>query len=693
MAMDKVYQDLPLNTDRHELRLVTILTNQSSRLLECSMGVFSLIDTSPAYNTFLAREDFSHASPSDILRTWLTKSQTRNSDSERLPVVATPGEKRFQWGDYAALSYCWGDITSTATILVNNVETQVTRSLMEALQNLQEAVGFTGDFRLWVDALCINQNDTDERSHQVASMARFYSCAWSVLAFTGMEENASGDALDLARTLAGHCDLHTQCEELRDNMMQHKFQHKSGAWLALHQVFQRPYWGRLWVTQELVLGGLRATIFCGTSDISWAEFCSGIGVIHRYLWTARHEALRRDFSTLALDYDMNSNDFAIAVAQSHRIWKDLWHMTQALESRSRLPGFGRLLEVANACSCRETRDKVYGLLGIMDVKLSRAISPDYDADAAFVFQTVAKSYISTYDSLELLREANMSGVAGAPSWVPDWSWRGRSRDGRSDDAPDARTPTEKIPYHADNRLSFSLPVFDGARLICQAKLLDTVDGLGCNPETNGQVCQCVSQSIPYGREGITAEDIAVTLYASRKWTPGKSTALLHLPKTTEDARRQFTALGWDLFLQEMVHYDRWVAWLQSNASLIISGRSFGEYFSGKIQDNADVEEYLSAFQAWVRTCLAGTRRLVVTTASRLGWVPARNTTRGAVVEVTNGDILAIFLRCSTPIVLRPTEKDNTFHVLGEAYIHGIMEGELLDLPEYRGCIVRTISLE
>jgi hypothetical protein len=124
-----------LNTDRGEFRLVTILTNSRFSLPECSMGVFSLTDKTSAYNTFLCSEDLPHVSPSETLRSWIAKSQARfdNSDGNCLSVIASQAGKRFQWGDYAALSYCWGDVTSTASILVNGVEIQVTRSLLEAL--------------------------------------------------------------------------------------------------------------------------------------------------------------------------------------------------------------------------------------------------------------------------------------------------------------------------------------------------------------------------------------------------------------------------------------------------------------------------------------------------------------------------------------------------------------------------------
>lgn len=82
---------------------------------------------------------------------------------------------------YAALSYCWGDPTETREIFVNHAAKQVTTSLEHALQRLRDL----GVERLWADALCINQEDAQEKSRQIRNMREIYSKANPTYAWLG----------------------------------------------------------------------------------------------------------------------------------------------------------------------------------------------------------------------------------------------------------------------------------------------------------------------------------------------------------------------------------------------------------------------------------------------------------------------------------------------------------------------------
>ena len=74
---------------------------------------------------------------------------------------------------YEALSYVWGDESVRAPILANGVLTTVTTNLESALRHLR----LPDEARvMWVDALCIDQNDMSERNHQVSIMGEIYSC-------------------------------------------------------------------------------------------------------------------------------------------------------------------------------------------------------------------------------------------------------------------------------------------------------------------------------------------------------------------------------------------------------------------------------------------------------------------------------------------------------------------------------------
>ncbi|KAK3311798.1 heterokaryon incompatibility, partial [Apodospora peruviana] len=92
---------------------------------------------------------------------------------------------------YSARSYVWGDPTSADGILLDGHPFQATKNLADGLRALTKILPKLtpdqnlADFRLWVDAVCINQEDHVEPNHEVARMGSIYPSALSVLAWLG----------------------------------------------------------------------------------------------------------------------------------------------------------------------------------------------------------------------------------------------------------------------------------------------------------------------------------------------------------------------------------------------------------------------------------------------------------------------------------------------------------------------------
>ncbi|OCL15030.1 HET-domain-containing protein, partial [Glonium stellatum] len=85
--------------------------------------------------------------------------------------------------EYYALSYTWGDPTITRPIIINGVRKQATVSLESALRRLRETA--EPSIMIWIDALCINQEDSVERSHQVGMMGDIYRFTREALIWIG----------------------------------------------------------------------------------------------------------------------------------------------------------------------------------------------------------------------------------------------------------------------------------------------------------------------------------------------------------------------------------------------------------------------------------------------------------------------------------------------------------------------------
>ncbi|PMD32954.1 HET-domain-containing protein, partial [Hyaloscypha variabilis F] len=83
---------------------------------------------------------------------------------------------------YVALSYVWGDATLRRQISVDGATLDITASLDCALRHLRDQSRL---LRVWADGICINQNDFEDRNHQVRMMSSIYLLARHTIIFLG----------------------------------------------------------------------------------------------------------------------------------------------------------------------------------------------------------------------------------------------------------------------------------------------------------------------------------------------------------------------------------------------------------------------------------------------------------------------------------------------------------------------------
>jgi hypothetical protein len=131
---------------------------------------------------------------------------------------------------YDALSYVWGNPNETLPIFIEGHVLHVTASLHAALLRLRN---HSLERIIWVDAVCINQADEEEKEHQIQSMARIYGQANRVIVWLGKAEDDSNRALETIRSAAEN-----QSTNVSNNQK------------AVLALFQRPWFERIWVRKQ-----------------------------------------------------------------------------------------------------------------------------------------------------------------------------------------------------------------------------------------------------------------------------------------------------------------------------------------------------------------------------------------------------------------------------------------------------------
>jgi hypothetical protein len=640
------------------------------------------------------------------METWTrmhySPTSTRTSDSNPMEKYIPSKESyRFMWGDYAALSYVWGDPGLTHRVIVNGQVMRVGRNLEIALRALSAQSNFENGFKLWVDAICINQDDFEERGRQVSKMRDIYGGAWTVIAWLGEERDNSDQALELVQTLSDLKPGHG--EELAARLSEDPEFLGHGCWMALHDLMNRPYWYRLWIIQELVLGSSALVLRCGDSFMDWTSFCRGIGFMFDYLWMVK--------DTL-LFYEVEKNDRTGTrsrlwlTTSMHLVHQDLWALSHCEEQGRAHLRFDRLLNVANSAQSRDVRDKVYGLVGLMDPTVAKQLSPNYESPPAQVHASVAKIFILTYGNLEPLREGNPWSYAGTPSWAADWDWNGRLRH-KSPEKNDLMGPywTKKgtpelveaaIPYRASGNSSPEIFFLDNdPHLTCRGFIIDQIAGLSARGKgyqgwEEASIVQSNQTNNMYNTVDGVSEALYHALVADRVAGGVKASerhaVMLNLPSTFVSGWKQFRRLGWKYLASQDGYYFRWELWRKANKNFNLMGRPLHSYFSDDIPNDASEYDYTEVYACFDRTCKG--RRFMTTARGYIGWAPD-NIYGNDDAQTKTGDLIAILFGCSTPLVIRPMGA--CFQVVGEAYVQGLMDGEGLEFLDTAQCWAQNFT--
>ncbi|RGP69553.1 Heterokaryon incompatibility protein [Fusarium sporotrichioides] len=683
----------PLNEADDEIRLLTLLPkSRTTGIPHCTLDTCSLKAFNPQYRNFLSTSRTANSSPRRTTSQWIRGridpelaglAPLQRLHSKQPP----PSQYRFMWGDYAALSYVWGNEKDTSIIVLNKRRRRVTTNLAKALSAFIKDGEFEDDFKLWVDAICINQQDLDERARQLRKMRQIYGSAWAVVAWVGEPSFQSDSAFQLIHdfsTLSGS-DCGSQIEACLRSEPEYL---GKGCWLALHDLMERPYWYRLWIIQEMIMGASATWIRCGSSSIDWTSFCSGIAFLEENLWLVKDELLVRErFAAIA------KHGPAWSVMGIHLVYEDLSILSEREEKGGQYPSFGRLLDIANDADCSDPRDKVYGLVGLMSPAVASSLKPDYTLPVHQVYAETARAFILAEDSLDPIRDGNPWGPSKGPSWAADWLWEGRVRSSRTENqlwgptrffprlGPDTSFHT---PYRAsgDTRHDASFSS-DGSVLTCSGFVVDSISGLSARgidyfDLDKTSIVQPNRWVSAYGGRNATSEALFRTLVMDRVAGGAKATArhaaILHLPRTFNQGEQEFSRRGWTWLAGQSGYYFRWETFHEVNSRFKLGDDRLHDFFSDTIPDEASEFDYSEVYSCYDRT--AQRRRFMTTANGYMGWAP--DNIYGLESEQTiSGDLIAVLYGCSTPIIIRP--HGHQFRVIGEAYVQGLMDGEAMDL--------------
>lgn len=601
---------------------------------------------------------------------------------------------------YRALSYCWGRSPSPAPIAIDGCDIHLTGNLDAALRQLRQA---NDRLCLWIDALCINQEDVHERSQQVQLMAAIYSSAETVVVWLGEEADGSSLAFDTIQEWA------TQFLIKKDKNYLFELSRKEGldikAWTAIKDLLDRPYWSRTWIFQEIMLGR-QVVVQCGDKKLDWGDF--------RALDKAHTQLIRKEE---IMKSHMIPDQYKMKVEVEKRIMRMtlFFRFDVVEEAEDRLSA---LLRWTSNMECQDSRDHIYAMLGFME-DISHYPAPDYSIAPATVFTGFARSQIERTNTLAILhdRACRQSGTSTLdigdtlPTWVPDWTQKAVLQQPLTLGDETYFNAASSIPYLVSDLLltpsSRALPV-DGVEIdrisrVASKSLLDLglpgalafIENSTYERKTGGYIfLKGYKHKYPTGEPLMfvllrtCVLDIDFRFATRLEIVPERAFLLREISQgflirlcidygsfkpsdvTMEDYMDSHMLPPFDLdfeFLPKEIA-DKMGNGVQGPQ--YHSFKAFMEHFTRKDSNDSFYEIFRMMFDRHM-SHLAGNRRLFMTEKGYFGL--STNS------DLKPGDVLAVLFGCTTPVILRPADNssgDNQkYEFISDVYVHGLMDGQ------------------
>lgn len=422
----------------HQQTFTTTTTTPSHPCRPCLIVIFCLLNMALSLQT-------SH----DWLGERLDKAQreirliTLEPGDQTAPITCSISRRSLNGKpQFAALSYVWGDSSTREPITVDASVTTVTANLKSALihvRSLYKKFDITpSEMPIWADAVCINQDDVSERNQQVQMMRDIYSSAEYVFVCLG-----DGDQ-DTDWLFGEFWDKQISSKQNKTSSSDRgppSFDEMKASCILDKNLMKRRWWTRVWVLQELVLSHNDPVLICGSKHCTWSELESVKDALKFDSSRARPE-IWTELEDIRKNVAYHQDAYPLGTSfNSFPVWRGI---------RSRYHKGSRISIADTAIwthmsQVTDSRDLVYGCLGMINDSDAAQLDVDYDKDPMEVFHDAMKvvwtdAYINPLANI--IPQLSFSRDEGNlyPSWVPDFSeqkqscypWTAQGLDGADD---------------------------------------------------------------------------------------------------------------------------------------------------------------------------------------------------------------------------------------------------------------------
>jgi hypothetical protein len=311
-------------------------------------------------------------------------------------------------GAFEAVSYTWGSAQPLTDISIMDAQSpstwvgtcSVRSNLLDMLIHLRRPEMARA---LWVDAICINQEDPLEKGEQIRRMYDIFKFASRTVIWLGLASNNSTQALQALEYLGKQLEYSSDncflpapdASEKNWWSLRHLIPLDSLTWSAIADLIQLPYFERLWIMQEIQAAGPNSMIQCGETEIPW--------------YYARRAFIRcfPEMATLPQSSSLTS--------------RRNQHVAEEISRSLAMEDVHVLFSIASGRQCADPKDKVFAILGLLPLSFTRHIQSSYTFSMQDVYIQACLATVNSTCRLGLLDRTNQHEQPNDhPSWAPDF---------------------------------------------------------------------------------------------------------------------------------------------------------------------------------------------------------------------------------------------------------------------------------
>ncbi len=609
----------------------------------------------------------------------------------------------------------------TQVIMCNDQPFGVRQNLFDALHQLCKP-RYQG--YLWIDAICINQNNPEEKNTQVPLMGKIYSSATQVLAWLGrgdedlerfqlvqdtlwpvieklQEEQGKKEATEYSladdavlRTLGVPTHLRAKLAiTSQSDINSPAYVH----WKSFGDFYRRRWFTRAWVVQEVSLA-TRVLVLCGSGELNWDDMVRLVFFLGRCDWCEGvvYRAKVQAFDTFSSPTRTRFYATAEDPKLKFREMEPVYHKFDETDSEI---AHSFLLYAVITHSQRQAanpRDKLYAFIGLTEkygVPGAEITKVDYSVPVSQLYTEIASKFLKTIPLLHILSlgGAGPHRTSGLPSWVPDFSSEKRSTLLATNYyADDFRAGLSGRPLPMTRTITGNRLSLEGYHIDTVADCIFTEDSASLSDETfvswfrilqhipsiyrNGQSCiEVFWRTLTVDQDYMTR-----SLDTRRQALEGflcwrlRTFARIHYHSWLDDADSK----EWEDLLRVKSPYRELLEELGSEARI----PSLNEVAwwcatsqNGTLSRPGDRRVEILKASKFGRVVQIGNRQLFRTKDDLLGFGP-----HPALGRTEVGDQVWIIKDARVPFILRPVPGSDDFELVGESYVHGVMRGEAVE---------------